>query len=112
MGLLDTPVEQRAPIREDAGGVFRVGATRVRLDTVVTAYNNGCSPEVILRKYPSLQLAEIHAVIAYYLGHRQEVDEYIEERERIAEEVRQRCEERYPSAGLREKLLARRASQR
>lgn len=108
MGLMDTLVAQPPPLREDAGGIIRVGGTRVRLDTVVTAYKNGCSPDDILRKYPSLRLADIHAVIAYYLSHTREVEAYLEERERIAEDARREDEARFPPGDLRARLMARR----
>jgi uncharacterized protein (DUF433 family) len=92
----------------DEGGVVRVGGTRIRLDTVITAYNNGCGAEEILLKYPSLDLTDIYAVITYYLWNRQEVEAYLAERQRVIEESHREIEERFPSQGVRERLLARR----
>jgi hypothetical protein len=57
-------------------------------------------------------LADIHAVIAYYLWYRDEVEQYLEERQRIEEEALRDIEERFPAAGVRERLLARRDAQR
>ena len=54
MAQLEALVAQPPPIRTDEDGIFRVGETRVRLDTVIDAFNAGCSPEEILLKYPSL----------------------------------------------------------
>jgi phosphoenolpyruvate carboxylase len=59
-------------------------------------------------RYPTLTLADTYSVIAYYLRHRDEVDAYLEERRRQAEEIRRKVEERYPTAQIRERLLARR----
>jgi uncharacterized protein (DUF433 family) len=97
-----------APIRTDADGVARVGNTRVRLDTVVTAFNAGCTPEEIVLKYPSLDLTDVYSVITYYLWHRGEVDAYLEERRRASADTRRETEARFPRAGVRERLLARR----
>ncbi len=71
-------------------GVLRVGRTRVSLDTVIYAFNKGCSPRVILRKYPSLELADIYSTIAYYLWNKEMIDAYLEAREKHAEEVRRK----------------------
>ena len=98
------------PLRIDGGGTIRVGASRVTLDTVVTAYKVGESPETIADSYPSVPLADIFAVITYYLRHRDEVEAYLAEGELIAERVRRECEARFPQAGLKEELLARRAA--
>jgi uncharacterized protein (DUF433 family) len=104
-------VAQPPPIQEDDAGVLRVGGIRVRLETIITAFNNGSTAEEILLKYPSLNLTDIYAVITYYLWSRNEVDAYIEERRCQEEAVRWENETRFPSAGVRERLLARRARQ-
>jgi uncharacterized protein (DUF433 family) len=43
----------------DEDGVLRVGGTRVRLESVLGAFTNGCVAEGILFKYPSLNLTDI-----------------------------------------------------
>jgi hypothetical protein len=60
MSALHTLVAQPPPLRTDADGVARVGGTRVRLETVVTAFNNGCGAEEIVLKYPSLDLKDVY----------------------------------------------------
>ena len=109
MALLEALVAQPPPLELDEDGVLRVGGTRVRLDTVIGAFHNGSSAEEILLKYPSLRLTDIYAVITYYLWHRAEVEAYLEERRRIAEEVRRENEARFPPQGVRDRLVARRA---
>ena len=99
------------PLQMDADGVFRVGGTRVTLDTVIAAFHEGASPETIAEQYPALQLDAVYAVLTYYLRHRAEVDVYLAERTRQAAEVRAEMEARWPSAGLRARLLARRRAQ-
>lgn len=41
------------PLITDVNGVVRVGGTRVRLETVIGAFNFGNSPEEILLRYPA-----------------------------------------------------------
>ncbi len=57
------------PLRTDSDGVVRVGSTRVPLDTVVTVFDLGASPEEIVQQFPALGLADVYAVIGYYLHH-------------------------------------------
>jgi uncharacterized protein (DUF433 family) len=110
MALLDVLVAQPPPLRTDKHGVVRVARTRVRLDSVLHAYKSGCSAEDIQRKFPSLQLADIYAVITYYLWYREQVEQYLEERQRVEDEAIREIQERFPTAGVRERLLARRSS--
>ena len=100
------------PLRRDEAGALRVGSSRVPLDTVVQEFEDGADPEGIVRAYPTLQLADVYAVIAYYLRHRGELDEYLRRREEEAAALKREIEARQPNrAGLRERLLARKAQQ-
>ena len=98
------------PLRRDAGGAWRVAATRVPLDTVVAALDAGATPEEICQRYPTLDLADVYAVLGYYLRHRPEVEAYLRQREQEAAEVRREVEARHDPHGLRDRLLARRAT--
>ncbi len=109
--LLESLVARPAPLHMDKDGVIRVGGTRVTLDTVIGAYHNGCVPEEIHFKYPSLKVDDIYAVITYYQWHKGAVDRYLEVRRQQADQMQQENEARFPSAGIRERLLARRADQ-
>ncbi len=96
------------PLRLTPEGDVRIGTTRVLLDLVVHAFDEGASPEAIVQRFPSLSLAEVYAVIAYLLRHRAEVNAYLQERERRAEEVRQKIEAAQGGMQeIRERLLAR-----
>ncbi len=108
MSLLVT--SQPVPLAADADGVFRVGRTRVTLDTVIAAFHDGLTAEEIVTQYPSLHLGDVYLVIGYYLAHRSEVDAYLADRTRHAAEVRAATEARFPPDGLRERLLARQSS--
>lgn len=97
------------PLSSDRDGVVRVEGTRVTLDAVVAAFEEGATAEELAQQYPSLKLADVYAVIGYYLRHQPEVEEYLRHREQLAAEVRHTNEERFDPAGMRARLLARRA---
>ena len=97
------------PLRVDEGGAVRVGKSRISLDLVVEQYENGMTPEEIVRAYDTLALADIHAVIAYYLRHREEVRAYLKRREVEARALREKIESERPRVS-REELLARRSA--
>jgi uncharacterized protein (DUF433 family) len=88
--------------------VYRVGKTRVTLDSVVRAFNRGSTAEEIVQKFPSLQLPDVYQVIGYYLKHSAELAEYFAERDREQEELVTAHRDEWSPRGLRERLLARR----
>ena len=102
------PAVERVPLALDEDGVLRVGGTRVTLDTVVTAFHEGATVEEIVQQYPSLQLADVYAVIGYYLRRQSEVEAYLRKREQEAAQVRRENESRFYPTGVRARLLARR----
>lgn len=98
------------PLRVDEHGVIRVGDSQVLLDIVIREFNNGAEPEAIANGYPTLSLADVYGVIAYYLRHRKDLDAYLHSRRQEAEQLRQGIEAKQPSrVELRAKLLARKA---
>ncbi len=100
------------PLTADGRGGWRVRDSRVSLDTVIHEYEDGEDPESIVRNYPTLQLADVYAVIAYYLNHRDAVGDYLRNRQAEAARLRHEMESHQPGrAELRAKLLARRAEQ-
>ncbi len=103
--VTDLPV----PLRTDDSGVLRVGNTRVTLDSVVTAYMSGSNTEQIADDFSTLDLADIHAVISYYLRHTREVAEYLSKERQAADTVRGQIKSIVAPPGLRQRLLARRA---
>ena len=99
------------PLIEHTDGVIRVGGTRVTLETVVEAFNEGATAEEIAAQYPSLNLGDVYATITYYLRHRADVDAYVQRQEQQAEAVRHENLTRSDQNGIRERLLARRKAQ-
>ncbi|MHC5737869.1 DUF433 domain-containing protein [Nostoc sp.] len=81
-----------------------IGQSRVTLDSLLATYHNGSTPEEIAVQYPVLYLGEIYAAIAYYLTHRQEIDNYLEQRRKKAQQQRNQFVQQYNLANLRQRL--------
>lgn len=107
MGFVIT--HESAPLEAAEDGVVRVRGTRVTLDTVVAAFEEGATAEEIVEQYPTLRLADAYAAISYYLRHRPEVETYLAQRRDHSNEVRQENATRFDAAGVRSRLLARRS---
>jgi uncharacterized protein (DUF433 family) len=100
------------PLFTDEADVMRVNDTRVSLDSVIFAFNDGATPEEIVQQYPTLNLSDVYAVISYYLQNRAEVEDYLERRHAERLEQKKEIEARFNPRGLRERLLARQRSHR
>jgi uncharacterized protein (DUF433 family) len=62
---------------EERDGGYIVAGTRVSLDSVVYEFLRGESPEGIAESFPVLTLEQILGSLAFYLGNRIQVDEYL-----------------------------------
>src|SRR5437899_7173873 len=101
------PLTLSVPLREEPAGVLRVGESRVLLELVIRAYQRGASPQEIVRTYDSLALPDVFAVLAYYLAHPAEIDEYVRRCAVEAEAVRRTVEASQSPGPAKEELLAR-----
>ena len=101
-------IQQEAPpLRRGVSDAVYVGNTRVLLERVIHAFQEGATPEDIVQRYPTTCLADVYASITYYLRHREAIEQYLEERERIARSVRQRIEAHQGDlSGIRDRLLS------
>ncbi|MEX0643278.1 MAG: DUF433 domain-containing protein [Pirellulales bacterium] len=97
------------PLRADQRGAVHVGNSRITLDLIVEQYDDGMSPEDMVRAYNTLELADVHTVIAYYLRHHDEVRAYLKQREKEAADLRAKFEAKHPPIS-RDELLARRSA--
>jgi uncharacterized protein (DUF433 family) len=97
------------PLRVDTHGTVRVGGTRLTLETVLDTFKQGANPQEIVAAFPDLDLADVYAVLTFYLRHRTEVDAYLQQQETRAASIRQKIAvSQGDQLGLRERLLARR----
>ncbi|MBZ0284091.1 MAG: DUF433 domain-containing protein [Anaerolineae bacterium] len=108
--MIQTPLFEPVPLVMTPEGVLRVGKTRVTLDTVIYTYREGATPEEIVLRYDTLELADVHAVIAYYLRHETEVNAYLEASEKQAEAVRAEVETQQNMSEFWNRLRERRKS--
>jgi uncharacterized protein (DUF433 family) len=99
--LIAVPTAVNVPLRMDEGDVIRVGNTRVTLQAVIADFHRGTSPEEIAHHYSALSLPDVYLVIGYYLQNRADVDEYVRQQQRLADEARRACEAEYPNDPLR-----------
>jgi uncharacterized protein (DUF433 family) len=90
-----TPAPLAVPLKTDARGKIRVGDSRVLLELVIYAFQQGETAESIVDSYPTLKLSDVYAVLAYYLTHRAEVDGYMQEAQETAEQIRREVEAAY-----------------
>lgn len=98
------------PLFDDGQGGLRVTGTRVLLERIVHAFQDGATPEGIVQSYDTLDLADVYAVLTWYLRNKAEVDDYLRKRAEEAAVIRQQIEARQPDrADLRARLSARRA---
>ena len=100
---------ERPPLRVDEGGAVHVGNSRISLDLVVEQYENGMTPEDMVRAYDTLVLEDVYAVIGYYLRHGDDVRAYLKRREEEAEALQEVIEAERPRVS-RDELLARRSA--
>ena len=90
--------------------VYRVGHTRVSLDSLVYLFREGMSAESMVENYPALTLEQVHGALAFYLANQTEIDAYLADGQRAAESLHKQS--RQTNAELIAKLQrARRASQ-
>jgi uncharacterized protein (DUF433 family) len=78
-------------------GAYRVGGTRVSLDSVVYEFQNGAAPECIQRSFSALTLEQVYGAITYYLANQETIDQYLIEGEKEFEKFQQASREKYPT---------------
>ncbi len=107
---LTIAVEQ-VPLAADVDGVIRVAGTRLPLDNIVIAFNQGATAEEIFQRFPVVSLADVYAVISYYLHNRAEVESYLNTRQIQANKIKIQHDAEFNSQGIRARLLARKSSE-
>src|SRR5437588_11956253 len=73
---------------EERDGGYYVAGTRVALDVIVHALQDGESPEGILRSYPMAgPLVRIYGAITFYLENKDKMEAYLKDQERLWKEA-------------------------
>ena len=76
---------------DEKGVPWIVGTTMKVVELVRARIAHGWSPEELHFQHPYLTLGQIHAALAYYWDHKQELDADMERRRQFAEEARQQA---------------------
>src|SRR5712692_7775629 len=108
---MNMPIQAVAvPLYDDGQGGLRISGTRVLLERIIHAFEDGATPEGIVQSYDTLRLADVYAVLTWYLRRKAEVDDYLHKRAAEAEAIRRSIEAKQPDrTELRARLMARRA---
>ena len=70
-------------------GKPRIAGHRITVaDIAIWHERMGMSPDEIVSEYPTITLSDVHAALAYYFDHRDEVDREIQDGEEFAEKLR------------------------
>ena len=77
-------------------GAYYVAGTRVSLDSIVYSFLDGQTAESIGQAFPVLRLEQVYGAITFYLGHREEVDRYLEAQRRDFDAKRQAARDTDP----------------
>src|SRR5262245_26664598 len=73
------------------GGKARIAGHRVRvLDIVAWHEKRGLSPDEIVALFPGITLADVHAALAYYFDHQQEIEAEFRQEQETAESLKAR----------------------
>jgi uncharacterized protein (DUF433 family) len=94
-------IREHIEIVEGAGGPkARIRGSRIRVQDVAIWHEKlGMSANEIVQDYPQLTLADVHAALAYYWDHRDEIERRLAEEDALVEQMRAL----YPSP-LKQKL--------
>ena len=94
---METSIAEHIERRPDrCSGRPCIAGTRIRVQDIVCDHEiHGLTPEQIAREYPHLSLAQIHAALAYYFDHREEIREQLKADQDFASAV----ESPSPTAG-------------
>jgi uncharacterized protein (DUF433 family) len=89
------------------GGKPRIDGHRIKVEQIAVMYERmGMTPDEIVTELPTITLAQVHAALAYYYEHKQQIDADIEEGRRFVEELKAKS----PPSKLQQLLEARKAN--
>ncbi|HEX6737484.1 MAG TPA: DUF433 domain-containing protein [Vicinamibacteria bacterium] len=72
------------------GGKAAIDDTRIRVNNVVWLHKEGLAPAQILEHYPDLNLAQVHAALAYYYDHVEEIEAELAREDELAADFERR----------------------
>ncbi|HWE49260.1 MAG TPA: hypothetical protein VG273_05705 [Bryobacteraceae bacterium] len=74
---------------EERDGGYYIAGSRISLDSIVHAFQDGESPDAILRSFPMAgPLVRIYGAITFYLENKDKVEKYLRDQEQRWEALR------------------------
>ena len=71
------------------GGRARIAGTRIKVEHVYNwVERQGMTPAQVVAEYPQLTMAQVHAALAYYWSHQDEIQRDIAEGEKLVAELK------------------------
>ena len=71
------------------GGQPRIAGTRIKVKHVYTWVERmGMTPAQVVAEYPHLNRAQVHAALAYYWSHPDEINQDVEDEEKLVAELK------------------------
>ncbi len=105
--VLATKSEQLPYEMDEENKIAYMRGTRVPIDSVFCAFNQGHTPEEIVQQFPTLKLGEVYEIVGMYIKHRDEFDDYLEARQKQKEEIQEQNVKKFNQTEIRERILAR-----
>src|ERR1700730_8118581 len=82
-------------------GQPRIAGTRIKVKHVYTWVERmGMSPAQVVAEYPHLTMAQVHAALAYYWSHQDEIQQDIENEDKLVAELKAKA----PPSKIQERL--------
>ena len=80
------------------GGKPHIAGHRIKVQDIAIWYEEmNLSPQQIVDRYPTITLSDVHAALAYYYDHKQEIQQQIEEDEALEAEMRASIPSKLPN---------------
>jgi uncharacterized protein (DUF433 family) len=95
-------------LAQDRYGYIHLANHRIGLRHIVDLYNDRYTPEMLHDHFPTVPLALVHKVIAFYLENRAEVDAYIQQSREALDRLASEPQQGPSAAELRRRMEARR----
>jgi uncharacterized protein (DUF433 family) len=71
------------------GGRARIAGTRIKVEHVYNwVERQGMAPAQVVKEYPHLTMAQVHAALAYYWSHQEEIQRDIAEGEKLVTKLK------------------------
>jgi uncharacterized protein (DUF433 family) len=83
---------------EIRNGQPRIAGTGVTVRRIVGWYKLGLNPEEIAEEFGHLNLAQVHAALAYYHANRDEIEEIIAAEDKLVAELEQKYRQQKQNA--------------